>query len=73
MINFKQLKKLWVKRWAWNRKLEGLNFLFCKNIKLKMVADARRRRSSFIMYVKESVSVNSSMFYYNVCYLPHVL
>ena len=46
-----------------NRHLEGLNFLFCKDIKLKMVADAKRRRSSFIMYVyvKESFSVNSSM------------
>ena len=39
-----------------------VKFLFCKNVKLKMVADAKRRRSSFIMYVKESVNVNSSVF-----------
>ena len=45
-----------------NRHLEGLNFLFCKDIKLKMVADAKRRRSTFIVYVKESLSVYSSMF-----------
>ena len=29
--------------------------------KLEMVADAKRRRSSFTMYVKESLSVNSSI------------
>ena len=48
---------------TWNKKLEGSNFSFYKDIKLKMVADAKRRRSSFIMYVyvKESFSVNSSM------------
>ena len=28
----------------------------------KMVADVKSRRSNFIMYVKESRSVNSSMF-----------
>ena len=44
-----------------NRKLEGSNFSFCKDIKSKMLADAKRRRSSFIMYVQESLSVNSSM------------
>ena len=47
---------------TWNKKLEGSNFSFCKDIKLKMVADAKRRRSTFIVYVKESLSVYSSMF-----------
>ena len=56
-----QYAYLWVKCHTQNRKLEGSDFLFCKDIKLKMVADAERRRSSF-MYVKESLSVNSSMF-----------
>ena len=64
MANFKQLKNpfiyaiyLWVKRQAWNRKLEGPNFSFC-NIMLKMITDAKRKgRSSFIMYVKEPLSV----------------
>ena len=51
-----------VKHRTWKRKLEGSNFLLCKDIKLKMPADAKRRRSSFIMYVKESLSVHSSMF-----------
>ena len=50
------------KQRTWKRKLEGSNFLFCKDIKLKRPADAKRRRSSFIMYVKESLSVHSSMF-----------
>ena len=50
-----------VKHRTWKRKLEGSNFLLCKDIKLKMPADAKRR-SSFIMYVKESLSVHSSMF-----------
>ena len=47
---------------TWNKKLEGSNFSFGKDIKLKMAADAKRR-SSFIIYVyvKESFSVNSSM------------
>ena len=37
-------------------------FLVSQDIQLKMVAEAKRRISSFIMYVKESLSVNSSMF-----------
>ena len=51
-----------VERWARNGKLEGSNSSFCKDIKLKMVADAKGRRLGFITYVKESLSFNSSMF-----------
>ena len=58
------------------------NFSFC-NIMLKMITDAKRKgRSSFIMYVKEPLSVlvctiNHVQFYYVLiqclCYLPYVL
>ena len=47
---------------ARNRTLECSYFSFCKDIKYKMVADVKSRRSSFIMYVNKSRSVNSSMF-----------
>ena len=73
MSVFKQLKDLLnlrVKCRTRNRNLEGSNFLFCKGIMIKMVADAKKGRSSFIVYVKESRSV--SMFQYNVSYLTHV-
>ena len=61
---------------------EGSNFSFCKDIKIKMVADGKRRRSSFIMYVKESLSVIVLLCYSimsiiyptfcNVQFLPHL-
>ena len=41
--------------------MEGSDFSFGKDIKLKMVADAKRKRSSFVMYANESLSVNSSV------------
>ena len=75
MSVFKQLKdlpNLRVKCHTRNRNLEGSNFLFWKGIKIKMVADAKKGRSSFIVYVKQSRSVSSSMFQYNVHYLTHV-
>ena len=75
MSVFKQLKDLLnlrVKCRTRNRNLEGSNFLFCKGIKTKMVADAKKGRSSFTVYVKQSRSVSSSMFQYNVRYLTHV-
>ena len=75
MSVFKQLKDLLnlrVKCRTRNRNLEGSNFLFCKGIKTKMVADAKKGRSSFTVYVKQSRSVSSSMFQYNVHYLTHV-
>ena len=75
MSVFKQLKdlpNLRVKCRTRNRNLEGSNFLFCKGIKTKMVADAKKGRSSFTVYVKQSRSVSSSMFQYNVRYLTHV-
>ena len=65
MSVFKQLKdvlNLRVKCRTQNRNLEGL--------KIKMVADTKKERSGFIVYVKESRSV--SMFQYNVRYLTHV-
>ena len=44
------------------QKIGRFKFLILQeDIKLKMAADAKRRRSSFIMHVKESC-VNSSMF-----------
>ena len=75
MSVFKQLKDLLnlrVKCRTRNRNLEGSNFLFCKGIKTKMVADAKKGRSSFTVYVKQSRGVSSSMFQYNVRYLTHV-
>ena len=65
MSVFKQLKdvlNLRVKCRTQNRNLEGS--------KIKMVADTKKERSGFIVYVKESRSV--SMFQYNVRYLTHV-
>ena len=53
---------LLVKHQVQNRKLEGLNFSFCKGISYKDGADAKRRISSFMMYVKESININSSIF-----------
>ena len=44
------------------QKIGRFEFLVLQeDIKLKMAADAKRRRSSFIMHAKESC-VNSSMF-----------
>ena len=64
MTNFKQLKDLLI--YGWNIELRTENwkvwFLVLQRYQLKMVADAKRRRSNFMMYVKESLSVNSSMF-----------
>ena len=54
---------LWVKRRACDRKLENSNLSFCEDISYKMVADAKKKRkSSFMMYIRKSFSVNSSMF-----------
>ena len=50
MSVFKQLKdlpNLWVKCRTRNRNLEGSNFLFCKGIKIKVVADAKKRKIKF--------------------------
>ena len=44
------------------QKIGRFKFPVLKGYQLQMVADVKRRRSSFIMYVKESLSVNSSMF-----------
>ena len=58
MTSFKQLKNLLI--YGWNV-APGTKH-FCKDTKIEMVADAKRRRSGFIMYVKESLNVSSSMF-----------
>ena len=52
-----------MKRRACDRKLENSNLSFCEDISYKMVADAKKKRkSSFMMYIRKSFSVNSSMF-----------
>ena len=63
MTNFKQLKNLLIGEMSHlEQKIGRFKFLVLQeDIKLKMAADAKRRRSSFIMHVKESC-VNSSMF-----------
>ena len=43
------------------QKIGRFKFPVLQGYQLQMVADTKRR-SSFIMYVKESLSVNSSMF-----------
>ena len=43
------------------QKIGRFKFPVLKGYQLQMVADVKRRRSSFIMYVKESLSVNSSV------------
>ena len=44
------------------QKVGRYRFPVLQGYQLQMVADAKRRRSSFIIYAKESLSVNSSMF-----------
>ena len=44
-----------MKRRARNRKLEGSNLLFCKDIKLKMVADGKRKKIKFY-YVRKRIT-----------------
>ena len=44
------------------QKIRRFEFLILWGYQLQTVADAKRRRSSFIMYLKGSFSLNSSMF-----------
>ena len=44
------------------QKVRRFKFLVLQGYQLQMVADAKRRRPTFIMYAKESLSLNSSMF-----------
>ena len=65
-----------MKRRTRNRKFEGSNFSFCKDIKLTMVAGTKRRRSSF-MSVKESLLCFNTMSviyptFWNVRFLAHL-
>ena len=63
MTNVKQLKYLLIGgMFSLEQKIGRFKFLVLQGYPLKMVADAKRRRSSFIMYVKVSLSVDSSMF-----------
>ena len=43
------------------QKIGGFKFLVLQGYQLKMASDAKRR-SSFIIYIKESLSMISSMF-----------
>ena len=44
------------------QKIGTYRFPVLQGYQLQMVVDAKRRRSSFMIYAKESLSVNSSMF-----------
>ena len=44
------------------QKIGSFKFPILQVYQLQMVADVKRRRSSFKMYAKESLSVNFSMF-----------
>ena len=44
------------------QKIRRFEFLILWGYQLQTVADPKRRRSSFIMYLKGSFSLNSSMF-----------
>ena len=60
MTNVKQLKYLLIGGTvSLEQKIGRFKFLVLQGYQLKMVADAKRRRSSFIMYVKVSLSVDS--------------
>ena len=73
MTNFKQLKIYLYMGEILNseQKVRRFKFLVLQGYQLQMVADAKRRRPTFIMYAKESLSLNSSMF--KVHHLPHFL
>ena len=63
ITNVKQLKYLLIGgMFSLEQKIGRFKFLVLQVYQLKMVADAKRRRSSFIMYVKVSLSVDSFMF-----------
>ena len=38
------------------QKIGRFKFFFCKDIKIKMVADSKRRRSSFIKYICKRIT-----------------
>ena len=60
----------WVKRRTRTENWKVPISRFARISVIKLVEDTKRRGSSFMTYVKQSLSVNSSMFTNDVRYLP---